>query len=45
MATPDGTIIPGWAQIDPTKTGSWNATAAEEYAGKWTTIFYWPSIG
>ncbi|KAG8874083.1 hypothetical protein FRB97_006173 [Tulasnella sp. 331] len=32
LSTPAGTIIPGWAQLDPTTTGSWNATAAEEYA-------------
>jgi len=31
-ATPAGTIIPGWATLDPTTTGTWNATAAEEYA-------------
>ncbi|KAG8992189.1 hypothetical protein FRB94_011907 [Tulasnella sp. JGI-2019a] len=29
---PGGTIIPGWAELDPTTTGTWNATAAEEYA-------------
>ncbi|KAG8850070.1 hypothetical protein FRB96_000554 [Tulasnella sp. 330] len=30
--TPDGTIIPAWAGLDPTKTGSWNATQASQYA-------------
>lgn len=30
---PPGTIVPSWADIDPTISGSWNITQAQQYAG------------
>ncbi|KAG8872571.1 hypothetical protein FRB97_007549 [Tulasnella sp. 331] len=36
--TPDGTIIPGWAGLDPTTAGSWNATQASQYASLDATV-------
>ncbi|KAG9000305.1 hypothetical protein FRB94_005567 [Tulasnella sp. JGI-2019a] len=41
--TPDGTIIPGWAGLDPTKIGSWNATQAQQFEAVHPTASLTPS--
>lgn len=38
-AVPLGTVVPPWADIDPTVGGWWSDVEAQQYASEWTTQF------